>query len=129
METSCKQIQGMRFAEQAQARADAVGDSAHDSDETVDEACAHDAHQRDEQILFGSAAEGRFLAAKREGGAHRHANTPPQPPPRSPAATRKPQRRTTRSDATPGQAHTAREQAPCGPAAQVSAASPAANRR
>eukprot|EP01046_Picozoa_sp_COSAG06_P081300 COSAG06_NODE_28473_length_573_cov_2.571730_1_plen_113_part_00 len=44
-------------------------------------------------------------------------------------ATRKPQRRTTCSDHTPLQAHTAREQAPCVPATQVSAASPAATRR
>ena len=80
-------------------------------------------------VLCGDASEGRFLAAAREGGAHRHANTPPQPPPNSPAATRKPQRRTTCSDRTPLQAHTAREQAPCVPAAQVSAASPAATRR
>ena len=68
METSCKQIQGMRFAEQAQvqARADAVGDSAHDSDETVDEPCAHDAHQRDEQLREWRA--GRPGASSRPDG-------------------------------------------------------------
>eukprot|EP01046_Picozoa_sp_COSAG06_P011700 COSAG06_NODE_671_length_13206_cov_477.269474_7_plen_122_part_00 len=39
------------------------------------------------QLIFGSASEGRFLAAAREGGAHTHANTHPPPPPCSPAAT------------------------------------------
>jgi hypothetical protein len=39
------------------------------------------------------------------------------------------QRRTTCSDRTPGQAHTAREQAPCVPTTQVSATSPATTRR
>jgi hypothetical protein len=71
METSCKQIQGMRFAEQAQvqaqARADAGGDSAHDSDETVDEPCAHDAHQRDEQLREWRAGR-PGASSRRDGG-------------------------------------------------------------
>ena len=44
-------------------------------------------------------------------------------------ATRAPQRRTIRRDPTPAWAHTRRQQAPRGPAAQGSPSSPAANGR
>ena len=71
----------------------------------------------------------RFLATAREEGVQRHHATAPSPLCHKPPTTRAPQRRTIRRDPTPAWAHTRRQQAPRGPAAQGSPSSPATNRR